>query len=84
MNKLESHISKDAAWRSRWLRHAHSGKTIAAFCRDVSVSTASFHIATYTGRQPSLCRPCNVQLLRNTSFNGMSPCAPPLFGWLEQ
>ncbi|WP_075791477.1 IS66 family insertion sequence element accessory protein TnpA [Massilia putida] len=44
MDKLESHISKEAAWRSRLLRHAQSGKTIAAFCRDESVSTASFHI----------------------------------------
>lgn len=44
MDKLESHTSKEAAWRSRLLRHAQSGKTIAAFCRDESVSTASFHI----------------------------------------
>lgn len=44
MDKLESHTSKEAAWRSRLLRQAQSGKTIAAFCRDESVSTASFHI----------------------------------------
>lgn len=44
MDKLESHTSKEAAWHSRLLRHAQSGKTIAAFCRDESVSTASFHI----------------------------------------
>jgi hypothetical protein len=44
MDKLESHSSKEAAWRSRLLRHAQSGKTIAAFCRDESVSTATFHI----------------------------------------
>lgn len=44
MEKLESHTSKEAAWRSRLLRHAQSGRTIAAFCRDESVSTASFHI----------------------------------------
>ena len=44
MEKLESQSSKEAAWRSRLLRQAQSGKTIAAFCRDESVSTASFHI----------------------------------------
>lgn len=44
MDKLESHTSKEAAWRSRLLRHAQSGKSIAAFCRDEAVSTASFHI----------------------------------------
>ena len=43
MDKLEPHVSKEAAWRSRLLRHAQSGKSIAAFCRDESVSTASFH-----------------------------------------
>jgi hypothetical protein len=44
MDKLEFHTSKEAAWRSRLLRHAQSGKSIAAFCRDEAVSTASFHI----------------------------------------
>jgi hypothetical protein len=44
MDKLESHIWKEAAWRSRLQRHARSGKSIAAFCRDEAVSMASFHI----------------------------------------
>lgn len=44
MDKPESHTSKEAAWRSRLQRHAQSGKSITAFCRDESVSTASFHI----------------------------------------
>jgi hypothetical protein len=44
MDRLESQSSKEAAWTSRLLRHAQSGKSIAAFCRDESVSTASFHI----------------------------------------
>lgn len=44
MDKLESHTLKEAAWRSRLQRHSGSGKNIAAFCRDESVSTASFHI----------------------------------------
>lgn len=44
MEKLESHSSKEAAWRSRLQRHAQSGKSIAGFCRDEAVSTASFHI----------------------------------------
>jgi hypothetical protein len=44
MEKLESHTSKEAAWRSSVQRQAQSGKTIAAFCRDESVPTASFHI----------------------------------------
>jgi len=39
MDKLESHISKEAAWRSRLLRHAQSGKSIAAFCRDEQAAT---------------------------------------------
>jgi hypothetical protein len=42
MDNLESQSLKEAAWRSRLLRHAQSGKSIAAFCRDESVSTASF------------------------------------------
>ena len=44
MDKLESHTSKEAAWRSRLLRQAQSGKSIAAFCRDEATSTTSFHI----------------------------------------
>lgn len=44
MDKLESQSLKESAWRSRLLRHAQSGKSIVAFCRDESVSTASFHI----------------------------------------
>lgn len=44
MDKLQSYTSKEATWRGRLLRHAQSGKSIAAFCRDESVSTASFHI----------------------------------------
>ena len=44
MDKLESHTSKESAWRSRLLRHAQSGKSIAAFCLDEAVPTVSFHI----------------------------------------
>jgi hypothetical protein len=44
MDKLQSHTSKEAAWRSRLQRHSQSGKSIAAFCREEAVSTASFHI----------------------------------------
>jgi hypothetical protein len=44
MDKVETQSSKEAAWRSRLLRHAQSGKSIAAFCLDEAVSTASFHI----------------------------------------
>ncbi|MDB5916554.1 MAG: hypothetical protein JWR40_788 [Massilia sp.] len=44
MERLESHTSNEAAWRSRLQRHAQSGKSIAAFCRDKAVSTASFQI----------------------------------------
>jgi hypothetical protein len=44
MERLESQASKEAAWRSRLQRHAQSGKSVAAFCRDESVSTASFYI----------------------------------------
>jgi hypothetical protein len=38
----KSHTSKEAAWHSRLQQHAHSGKSIAAFCRSEAVSTASF------------------------------------------
>lgn len=44
MERLESRASKEAAWRSRLQRHAQSGKSVAAFCRDESVSTASYHL----------------------------------------
>lgn len=44
MDKQERYTSKEDTWRSRLQRHAQSGKTIAAFCRDESVSTATFHI----------------------------------------
>ncbi|MBD8625750.1 hypothetical protein IFT64_02240 [Oxalobacteraceae sp. CFBP 8753] len=62
MDKRESHTSKEAAWRSRLLRHAQSGKTIAAFCRDESVSTASSHIwrsklAAASGHAAQLAQP---------------------------
>jgi transposase-like protein len=44
------------------LRHAQSGKTIAAFCRDESVSTASFHtwrskLAAASGHPANLTQP---------------------------
>lgn len=62
MEKLESYTSKEAAWLSRLQRHAQSGKTIAAFCRDESVSTASFHIwrsklASASGHAPNPTQP---------------------------
>ncbi|MDL2357317.1 MAG: hypothetical protein QFF03_18845 [Pseudomonadota bacterium] len=44
MEKLESHTLKEAAWRTRLQQHAQSGKSMAAFCRDEAVSTASFHM----------------------------------------
>jgi hypothetical protein len=62
MDKLEPHTSKESTWRSRLLRHAQSGKTITAFCRDESVSTASFHIwraklAAASGHAAQLAKP---------------------------
>jgi hypothetical protein len=39
----EGTAGQEVAWRGRLLRHARRGNTIAAFCRDESVSTASFH-----------------------------------------
>jgi transposase-like protein len=44
MDKLESQISKEVTWRDRLTRHAASGKSIAAFCRDEAISAASFHV----------------------------------------
>jgi hypothetical protein len=44
MDKQEPDTSKEETWRRRLQRHAQSGKTIGAFCRDESVSTATVHI----------------------------------------
>lgn len=44
MDKLEPQTSKEATWRDRLARHAASGKSIAAFCRDDAISAASFHL----------------------------------------
>lgn len=44
MDKLESQTSKEATWRNRLARHAASGKSIAAFCRDEAISQANFHV----------------------------------------
>jgi len=41
MGRLESQSSKQVAWRSRLPRHAQSGKSIAAFCRDESGAAAN-------------------------------------------
>lgn len=49
MDNLQSQTLKEAAWRSGLLRHAQSGNSIAAFCRDEAVSTASFHICDRIG-----------------------------------
>jgi hypothetical protein len=62
MDKLESHTSKEAAWRNRLQRHAQSDRSIAAFCRDEAVSTASFYIwraklAAATGHATNLAQP---------------------------
>jgi hypothetical protein len=43
MDKLESQTSKEAAWRNHLARHAASGKSIAAFCRDEAISGGNFH-----------------------------------------
>lgn len=55
MDNLQSQTPKEAAWRSRLQRHAQSGKSIAAFCRDEAVSTASFHI--WRAKLPLLAGP---------------------------
>ena len=44
MNKQASIIAqRESAWRDRLSRHAGSGKTVAAFCRDEAISTATFY-----------------------------------------
>jgi hypothetical protein len=43
MDMLESQISKDATWRNHLARHAASGKSIAAFCRDEAISAGNFY-----------------------------------------
>jgi hypothetical protein len=44
MGKLEFQTSKEATWRNHLARHAASGKSIAAFCRDEAISQANFHV----------------------------------------
>jgi sigma54-dependent transcription regulator len=44
MDKLEFQTSKEATWRNHLARHAASGKSIAAFCRDEAISQANFHV----------------------------------------
>lgn len=44
MNKQEFQTSKEATWRNHLARHAASGKSIAAFCRDEAISQANFHV----------------------------------------
>ncbi|MFS2004585.1 IS66 family insertion sequence element accessory protein TnpA [Duganella sp. CT11-25] len=44
MNKQEFQTSKEASWRNQLARHAASGKSIAAFCRDEAISQANFHV----------------------------------------
>ena len=43
MDMLESQISKDSTWRNHLERHAVSGKSIAAFCRDKAISAGNFY-----------------------------------------
>lgn len=59
MDKMESQNFKEAAWRSRLLRYVQSGKSIAAFCRDESVSTDKFHIWRAKLPQPMDTGPCS-------------------------
>jgi hypothetical protein len=57
------------------LRHAHSGKSIAAYCRDESVSTASFRIwraklAAADGHASNLAQPAafiDLGAIKNTA-----------------
>jgi hypothetical protein len=44
MNKQELQTSKEAGWRNHLARHAASGKSIAAFCRNEAISKANFHV----------------------------------------
>lgn len=62
MDKLESHTWKEAIWRNRLQLQAQSGKTIAAFYHDESVSTTSFQIwrvklAAASGHAANLAQP---------------------------
>lgn len=43
MDKRESQASKESTWRNHLARHAASGKSIAAFCRDEAISEGNFH-----------------------------------------
>ena len=43
MGQQASAISKEAIWRDHLIRHAASGKTIAAFCRDEAIAEGNFY-----------------------------------------
>lgn len=43
MDKLQSQAVKEITWREHLARHASSGKSIAAFCRDEDISQANFY-----------------------------------------
>ena len=43
MGKLGSTVSKQSIWRNHLARHASSGKSISAFCRDEAISEGNFY-----------------------------------------
>jgi hypothetical protein len=43
MSKLTSDGSKESTWRNHLARHAASGKSVANFCRDETISESNFY-----------------------------------------
>ena len=43
MDKHTQAVSKESVWRNRLERHASSGKSVSAFCRDEALSEGNFY-----------------------------------------
>jgi len=39
----QTQVSKELTWRNHLARHASSGKSVSAFCRDEAISEGSFY-----------------------------------------
>jgi len=67
VNWLESQTSKEAAWRSRLQRHAQSGKSIAAFCREEAVSLGTPSSSRTSHGSPAQPSAAQIGALRQAS-----------------
>lgn len=64
MSKHTQVTSKETTWRNHLARHASSGKSVSAFCRDEAISEGNFYawrsrLQTKNGNAPS-CPPKRI------------------------